>query len=189
MQRYLLCQACGMVPETERPHNEYGSKEEEGPYYVLASDAMNYAEDAELSGFHRGYRAGVNWYKSVALRYGKRKFNEGREYQQKRLTNHDMHSGLACLTNYQRGNDDMLAKVFNNPDCVWGEGECVPDCPSCRRLDELIAERAAGYKEAIRDCIAAVEAFDHDPLCMGDDTYCCSRNVTLAVLRGLGGER
>lgn len=33
------------------------------------------------------------------------------------------------------------------PECVWGQGECVPDCPNCKRMDELIAERAAGYKE------------------------------------------
>ena len=31
---------------------------------------------AELRGFHRGYSSGVEWYKSVALSYGKRKWNE-----------------------------------------------------------------------------------------------------------------
>jgi hypothetical protein len=33
-------------------------------------------------------------------------FTRGREYQQERLTNHDMHSGYACLTNYEQGQRD-----------------------------------------------------------------------------------
>ena len=33
-------------------------------------------------------------------------YTHGREYQQQRLTNHDMHSGLACLTNYEQGQRD-----------------------------------------------------------------------------------
>lgn len=55
---------------------------------------------------------------------------------------------------FNKGQRDMLAKVFNNPDCVWGQGECVPDCPCCKRMDELIGERAAGYKEGLRDMLA-----------------------------------
>jgi hypothetical protein len=39
-------------------------------------------------------------------------YQRGREYQQKKLTNHDMHSGLACLTNYGQGQRDMLAKCI-----------------------------------------------------------------------------
>ena len=86
---------------------------------------------------------------------------------------------------FEQGQRDMLAKVFANPACVWGEGECVPDCPSCRRLDELIGERAAGYKEAIQDCIAAVKA---QPVatCDGYWVY-IRRNETLTALRALGG--
>ena len=41
-----------------------------------------------------------------------------------------------------------------NDDCVWGEGECIPDCPSCKRMDELIAEREKGDIEGQRDALA-----------------------------------
>jgi hypothetical protein len=47
---------------------------------------------------------------------------------------------------------------YVNPDCAWGEGECVADCPSCTRLDELISEREAGAREMQSWCVAAVEA-------------------------------
>lgn len=48
---------------------------------------------------------------------------------------------------------DFIAKVraeYVNPKCVWGEGECVPDCPSCRRMNEMLKERAAGDREGQR---------------------------------------
>ena len=51
---------------------------------------------------------------------------------------------------YAKGAADERAKHVN-PDCVWGEGECTPNCPSCKRMDELIGERSAGYKEGRRD--------------------------------------
>jgi len=60
--------------------------------------------------------------------------------------------------------ESIIAKVrseYVNPECVWGEGECVPDCPSCKRMDEMLAERAAGDREGQREmlnrCITAVE--------------------------------
>ena len=48
---------------------------------------------------------------------------------------------------------ELIAKVraeYVNRECVWGEGECVPDCPSCRRMDEMLKERAAGDREGQR---------------------------------------
>lgn len=38
-------------------------------------------------------------------------------------------------------------KKYINPNCMWGEAECIPDCPSCRRLDELYLQRSIGYAE------------------------------------------
>ena len=61
--------------------------------------------------------------------------------------------------------ESIIAKVVN-PKCVWGEGECIPDCPSCKRMNEMLAERAAGDREGQRDmlnrCIAAVEEIEND---------------------------
>lgn len=47
---------------------------------------------------------------------------------------------------YIRGAEAERARHIN-PDCVWGEGECVPDCPSCKRMGDLYAERVAGAME------------------------------------------
>jgi hypothetical protein len=65
--------------------------------------------------------------------------------------------------------ESIIAKVrseYVNPNCVWGEGECVPDCPSCKRMNQMLAERAAGDREGQRDmlnrCITAVEAIEND---------------------------
>lgn len=65
--------------------------------------------------------------------------------------------------------ESIIAKVrseYVNPNCVWGEGECVPDCPSCKRMNEMLSERAAGDREGQRDmlarCIAAVEEIEND---------------------------
>ena len=44
----------------------------------------------------------------------------------------------------------MVRAEYVNRECVWGEGECVPDCPSCRRMDEMLKERAAGDREGQR---------------------------------------
>jgi hypothetical protein len=61
--------------------------------------------------------------------------------------------------------ESIIAKIVNLR-CVWGEGECVLDCPSCKRINEMLAERAAGDREGQRDmlnrCIAAVEAIEND---------------------------
>ena len=49
--------------------------------------------------------------------------------------------------------ESIIAKVkaeYDNRECVWGEGECVPDCPSCRRMDEMLKERAVGDREGQR---------------------------------------
>ena len=58
---------------------------------------------------------------------------------------------------YEQGQRDERAKHVND-NCVWGQGKCVPDCPSCKRLDDLYAERVAGAQEAIRDAVSRVEA-------------------------------
>jgi hypothetical protein len=61
--------------------------------------------------------------------------------------------------------ESIIAKIVNLK-CVWGEGDCVLDCPSCKRMNEMLAERAAGDREGQRDmlnrCIAAVEAIEND---------------------------
>jgi hypothetical protein len=49
--------------------------------------------------------------------------------------------------------ESIIAKVsleYVNPKCVWGEGECVPDCPSCNLMDKMLSERAAGDREGQR---------------------------------------
>jgi hypothetical protein len=60
----------------------------------------------------------------------------------------------------------MVRAEYDNRECVWGEGECVPECPSCRRMNEMLKERAAGDREGQREmlarCIAAVEAIEND---------------------------
>lgn len=40
---------------------------------------------------------------------------------------------------------------FVNDDCTWGAGPCIPGCPTCKRLDDLYAERVAGGVEALRE--------------------------------------
>ena len=52
---------------------------------------------------------------------------------------------------------DLIAKVranqdskYVNLDCLWGQSICVPDCPECRRLDALVAERFVGFQEGYR---------------------------------------
>lgn len=32
-----------------------------------------------------------------------------------------------------------------NPECLWGQGECIPDCPSCKYMDMLWAEWWQGH--------------------------------------------
>lgn len=51
----------------------------------------------------------------------------------------------------------LIAKVrtnkdskYVNLDCLWGQSICVPDCPECRRLDALVAERFVGFQEGYR---------------------------------------
>ena len=55
---------------------------------------------------------------------------------------------------------DLIARVridqdrkHINPNCMWGQAECVPDCPSCRRLDDLYMERSVGYWEGYNNAI------------------------------------
>ena len=48
----------------------------------------------------------------------------------------------------------LIAKVraeYDNPSCAWGQAVCIPNCPTCRRLDALLAERSAGYAEMQQD--------------------------------------
>lgn len=58
---------------------------------------------------------------------------------------------------------------YVNPDCVWGEGDCVPSCPTCKRLNDLMDERRAGYLDGLWMAREAVQA---RPL---HDDSCCSR--------------
>lgn len=55
---------------------------------------------------------------------------------------------------------DLIAKVradqdkkHINTNCMWGEAECIPDCPSCRRFDELYMERSVGYWEGYNNAL------------------------------------
>jgi hypothetical protein len=50
-------------------------------------------------------------------------YTHGREYQQQRLTNHDMHSGLACLTNYEQGQRDERERLLT--DALWKRGQAL----------------------------------------------------------------
>jgi NAD-dependent dihydropyrimidine dehydrogenase PreA subunit len=54
---------------------------------------------------------------------------------------------------------DERAKYIND-NCAWGEGECIPNCPSCKRMDDLYRERVAGYEDAIRVSEAPEERFN-----------------------------
>lgn len=59
-----------------------------------------------------------------------------------------------------------LRLEYVNTECVWGEGECVLGCPSCIRMNEMLAERTAGDREGQRDmlvrCIKAIESIEDD---------------------------
>jgi len=50
---------------------------------------------------------------------------------------------------------------YVNDTCCWGYAKCIADCPSCKRMDELIAERRAGYNEGKRDMAGK---YNSDPL-------------------------
>lgn len=63
---------------------------------------------------------------------------------------------------------DLISKVrqderakYVNDNCVWGQADCEPDCPSCTRMDELYKEWSTGDTEGQRymlaKCIAVVE--------------------------------
>lgn len=59
--------------------------------------------------------------------------------------------------------ESIIASVraeYVNPQCVWGEGECVLACPSCNRMNELLSERAAGDREGqqhmLDRCVSAL---------------------------------
>ena len=61
------------------------------------------------------------------------------------------HHGDAFDKAYEQGQRDIFALHTE-----WTvTGMCKPGCLPCQRLDELIAERSAGYKEGQRDAIAA----------------------------------
>jgi hypothetical protein len=86
--------------------------------------------------------------------------------------------------------ESIIAKVraeYVNPKCVWGEGECVPDCPSCKKMDEMLAERAVGDREGQRDmlnrCIVSVENL-RDISFSGSSTMLAPW-VVLGILRDL----
>lgn len=65
-----------------------------------------------------------------------------------------------CICNRIRSHEIRLI----NRQCVWGEGECVNGCPSCKRMDELIAERAAGFKEGVKAARDAVAVYYPDTI-------------------------
>jgi hypothetical protein len=74
----------------------------------------------------------------------RREFEAGRGYQQERLTNHDMHSGFACLTNYKQGVRDALAGADGYP--MIPATECERQVQAAR-ADER--ERAVQRVEAL----------------------------------------
>jgi hypothetical protein len=94
---------------------------------------------------------------------------------------------------------EVMAASFGHQDteCVWGQGECVPDCPNCKRMDELIAERAAGYREgyaaaldAARDAVAALPAYEVarlQPKPWGETYEYLQRAAALAAIDALRG--
>lgn len=49
---------------------------------------------------------------------------------------------------------------YVNPDCAWGQGECIPNCPSCTRMNELYNERRRGYEEGRKETEAPEEGFN-----------------------------
>lgn len=57
---------------------------------------------------------------------------------------------------YEQGQRDERAKHVND-NCLWGQGQCVPGCPSCKRMDDLYAERAAGAADERARIRAGVE--------------------------------
>lgn len=84
---------------------------------------------------------------------------------------------------YDKGRSDERA-LHVNDNCVWGEGECIPDCPSCRRMDDLYAERHAGFKEAIRDAISVVDALEDWRHC-DDHAFCRMQAAAIAALKNV----
>lgn len=101
---------------------------------------------------------------------------------------HDPLCGWHTKTGCFDGDDDCLEcaiigrvrREYVNPDCVWGEGECVSGCPSCKRMDDLWAERGAGDREAVAACIALVESTRPNGLCKCD--WCANHDLYISGL-------
>ena len=55
---------------------------------------------------------------------------------------------------------DQDAK-YVNPSCMWGQAECIANCPNCNLLDQLYADRVAGYKEGYNDALKKKECLHH----------------------------
>jgi NAD-dependent dihydropyrimidine dehydrogenase PreA subunit len=72
-------------------------------------------------------------------------------------------SQVPPVRDYEQGRKDERA-MHVNPDCVWGEGECVPDCPSCKRMDEMYSEWCRGYDAGESESLTkAVQRFTSLP--------------------------
>jgi hypothetical protein len=68
---------------------------------------------------------------------------------------------LRVLQSYEQGQRDVFALHTE-----WTvTGMCKLGCLPCQRLDELIAERHAGYEEGQQDALAATDDFLHDDPC------------------------
>lgn len=81
---------------------------------------------------------------------------------------------------------DQDAK-YVNPNCMWGQAECIPDCPNCNRLDQLYAERVAGYKEGCNDAIkSSIQIIENLPCrCDNGMDYCDGQTDAIEALEKL----
>lgn len=113
---------------------------------MLYDDHLAAVAAAEQRGYGRG----------LDLDYDDRikaAFDYGREYQQQRLTSHDMHSGLACLTNYERGvkaareaveaeNKNPISRVTTDYDIGYRDGTNDTVRLHLRAIDALLKEKS-----------------------------------------------
>jgi hypothetical protein len=64
------------------------------------------------------------------------------------------------LSGYNAGMNAERA-LHVNPQCVWGQGECTPSCPSCKVMDDLWGEWWRGHSRGFDEgYIAATSDFE-----------------------------
>ena len=83
---------------------------------------------------------------------------------------------------------DQDAKYINHS-CVWGQAECIPDCPTCLRLDELYLERSVGYKEGYTHAIkSSIQIIENLPCkCDNGMDYCDGQTDAIESIERLVG--